>query len=182
MDIAINTDILRSTGSPEMYLRLIAEAGFTHLHWCHQWNTDFLYSAFEIAQHRKWLERYGLKLLDIHGSAGMEKQWFSPDEYCRRSGVELVMNRVVMLRELGVTSLRLVVASRGVVVPASWWGKIKTTTQIVSVVVILMEPAFGDFGAKHILSYIFLALMTVATVGSGADYLHSLWPYVSGKK
>ena len=89
---------------------------------------------------------------------------------------------VVMLRELGVTSLRLVVASRGVVVPASWWGKIKTTTQIVAVVVILMEPAFGDFGAKHILSYVFLALMTVATVGSGADYLRSLWPYVSGKK
>ena len=31
----------------------------------------------------------------------MEKQWFSPEEYRRRSGVELVINRVVMLRELG---------------------------------------------------------------------------------
>ena len=46
---------------------------------------------------------------------------------------------VVMLRELGVTSLRLVVASRGVVVPASWWGKIKTVSQIVAVVVILVS-------------------------------------------
>ena len=100
MDIAISTSILCSTGSPETYLRLIAEAGFTHLHWGHQWDTDFLYSSFEIAQCRKWLKQYGLKLLDIHGSEGVEKQWFSPEEYRRRSGVELVINRVVMLREL----------------------------------------------------------------------------------
>ena len=100
MDIAISTSILCSTGSPETYLRLIAEVGFTHLHWGHHWDTDFLYSRFEIAQIRQWLKRYGLKLLDIHGSEGVEKQWFSPEEYRRRSGVELVLNRVVMLREL----------------------------------------------------------------------------------
>ena len=92
------------------------------------------------------------------------------------------INMPTSLRELGVTSLRLVVASRGVVVPASWWGKIKTTTQIVAVVVILMEPAMGDFGATHIPAYIFLALMAITTVGSGINYLVSLWPYVSGKK
>ena len=67
MDIAVNTDFLRGTGSPEAYLRLIAEAGFTHLHWCHQWNTDFLYGPAELAQYGEWLKRYGLKLLDIHG-------------------------------------------------------------------------------------------------------------------
>lgn len=103
MDIAISTSILCSTGSPETYLRLIAEAGFTHLHWGHHWDTDFLYSRFEIAQIRQWLGQYGLKLLDIHGSEGVEKQWFSPEEYRRRSGVELVLNRVVMLHELGGT-------------------------------------------------------------------------------
>ena len=100
MDIAVSTSILCDTGSPETYLRLIAEAGFTHLHWGHHWDTDFLYSSFEIAQCKKWLKTYGLKLLDIHGSEGVEKQWFSPEEYRRRSGVELVLNRVVMLREL----------------------------------------------------------------------------------
>ena len=88
---------------------------------------------------------------------------------------------VVMLRELGVTSLRLVVASRGVVVPASWWGKIKTVSQIVAVVAILMEPTFGSFGETHILAYAFLGIMAGTTVGSGIDYLVSLWPYVSGK-
>jgi CDP-diacylglycerol--glycerol-3-phosphate 3-phosphatidyltransferase len=89
---------------------------------------------------------------------------------------------IVMLRELGVTSLRLVVASRGVVVPASWWGKIKTVSQILAVTMLIMEPAFPVFAEHPILSYAAMFMMTVTTVGSGVDYLVSLWPYVSGKK
>jgi CDP-diacylglycerol--glycerol-3-phosphate 3-phosphatidyltransferase len=89
---------------------------------------------------------------------------------------------IVMLRELGVTSLRLVVASRGVVVPASWWGKIKTVSQILAVTMLIMEPAFPVFAEHPILSYAAMFMMTVTTIGSGVDYLVSLWPYVSGKK
>ncbi len=103
MNIAINTDFLGSTGSPEPRLRAIAEAGFTHLHWCHQWCTDFLYSSSELKAIGGWLKQYNLKLLDIHGSAGVEKCWFSPVEYERQAGVELVRNRIEMLGELGGT-------------------------------------------------------------------------------
>ena len=56
MDIALNTDFLTSRLSPEKYLRLTSEAGFTHLHWCHQWNTDYLYSASEIDLYKKMAE------------------------------------------------------------------------------------------------------------------------------
>ena len=100
MNISLNTDFLTSKGSAEPYLKLIAEAGFTHLHWCHQWNTDFLYSKYEIAEIAKWLKTYNLKLLDIHGSTGMEKLWFATEEYRRKSGVELVLNRARMFAEL----------------------------------------------------------------------------------
>ena len=100
MNIAINTDYLTSHGSPEKYIHYISEAGFTHLHWCHQWNTDFIYSKSEIAQYKKWLKTYNIKLLDIHGTAGMEKSWFSLEEYQRKAGVELVLNRGRMLKEL----------------------------------------------------------------------------------
>lgn len=102
---------------------------------------------------------------------------------------------VVILRELGVTSLRLVVASRGVVVPASWWGKIKTVTQICALVVILMEPAlthhlaasaattsFNIWYDGHLAAALAMGAMTLTTVGSGLDYLRHLWPYVAGKK
>ena len=100
MQIALNTDILTSRLSPQKYLRLISEAGFTHLHWCHQWNTDFLYEDAEIRQIKEWLKCYQLKLLDIHGSSGMEKCYFSTEEYQRQADVELVLNRIKMLHEL----------------------------------------------------------------------------------
>ena len=103
MTLALNTDILTSRQSPQKYLRLISEAGFTHLHWCHQWNTDFLYGSAEISQIREWLKSYQLKLLDIHGSSGVEKCYFSTEEYQRKAGVELVLNRIRMLRELDGT-------------------------------------------------------------------------------
>ena len=89
---------------------------------------------------------------------------------------------LVMLRELGVTSLRLVVASKNVVVAASFFGKAKTCTQIAGVLVILLEPLFGSFGETHILAYVMMAAMVITTLGSGLDYVRTYWPYLMGKK
>ena len=100
MDLSITTDYFTDRGCPESYLKRIAEADFTHVHWCHQWNTDFIYSECEINQIKKWLAEYGLKLLDLHGSIGPEKNWMSSWEYERLAGVELVKNRMAMVRRL----------------------------------------------------------------------------------
>ncbi len=99
--LSITSDYAISTGCPEPYLRRIAEAGFTHVHWCHQWNTDFLYDDCEIEQIEHWLHRYGLQLTDLHASAGNEKAWGSLREYERLAGVELVANRIGMTAKLG---------------------------------------------------------------------------------
>jgi len=98
--LSIATDYARDTGDPSSYLKHIAEAGFSHIHWCHQWNTDFLCSRWEVEQIQKWLGECGLQLLDLHGSAGCEKGWASPQEYQRLAGVELVRNRVEMTAAL----------------------------------------------------------------------------------
>ncbi len=92
---------------------------------------------------------------------------------------------VIMLRELTVTSLRLVVAgTSGKVVAASLWGKVKTATQCVSIVLILMEPAilYGVTSVPHLLSYIAMAAMVITTVGSGIDYLCAYLPYIDPEK
>jgi len=99
--LAIATDYAASTGDPEPYLQRIARAGFTRVHWCHHWNTDFLYSTHEVRQVKAWLGQYGLSLLDLHGSVGPEKDWASEKEYRRLAGVELVRNRLQMVCELG---------------------------------------------------------------------------------
>ena len=98
---SIATDYLADRGDPSPYLQAIAHAGFTHIHWCHHWNTDLLYSRHEIAQIQRWLDAFGLTLLDLHGSAGAEKAWMALEEYRRLSGVELVENRLRMTAELG---------------------------------------------------------------------------------
>jgi sugar phosphate isomerase/epimerase len=94
--LSITTDYAKDTGDPSPYLKRIADTGFSHVHWCHHWNTDFIYSKYEIEQIKVWLEDYGLKLLDLHGSDGREKGWASSQEYQRLSGVELVKNRIEM--------------------------------------------------------------------------------------
>ena len=99
--LSMTTDYVTGTGCPQPYLQRIAAAGFSHIHWCHQWNTDFLYGEAETAQIAAWLREYNLTLTDLHASAGKEKRWGSPREYERLAGVELVLNRIVMTASLG---------------------------------------------------------------------------------
>jgi sugar phosphate isomerase/epimerase len=99
--LSVTTDYYTGLGCPESHLKQIADAGFTHIHWCHQWNTDFIYTNSEIVQIKKWLEKYNLQVCDLHASDGKEKRWYSEKEYERLAGVELVKNRINMVSQLG---------------------------------------------------------------------------------
>jgi len=99
--LSMTTDYKTSTGCPEPALRRIAEAGFTHVHWCHHWSSDFLYSDADIARIERWLSELGLGVTDLHGSAGRDKEWMSLEEHRRLAGVELVENRIRMAAHLG---------------------------------------------------------------------------------
>ncbi|HBJ19274.1 MAG TPA: CDP-diacylglycerol--glycerol-3-phosphate 3-phosphatidyltransferase [Clostridiales bacterium] len=87
---------------------------------------------------------------------------------------------VILLRELGVTSLRLVVAGKsGIVVAASMLGKAKTVSQMVGTVLILLETTIFPFSAEtHIVAYVVMGIMLVTTLFSGIDYLKSYLPYI----
>ena len=90
---------------------------------------------------------------------------------------------VILLRELGVTSLRLVVAGKsGIVVAASMLGKIKTVSQMVGTVVIIIEPMIPFFKENHVLSYVFMAVMAFTTLFSGIDYLKAYMPHIDSNK
>ena len=93
---------------------------------------------------------------------------------------------VVMLRELAITSLRLVVAGKeGLVIAASFFGKLKTVSQIVAILLILLEPLFvtaSPVFEMRIVSYVAMALMAVTTVASGLDYMKAYMPLVDTNK
>ncbi len=98
---------------------------------------------------------------------------------------------IILLRELGVTSLRLVVANKsGIVVAASILGKIKTVSQMVGTVLILLEPLLlyleGTFlytiADYNIISYAMMAIMAFTTLFSGIDYLRAYLPAIDTNK
>ena len=93
---------------------------------------------------------------------------------------------VVVFRELAVTSIRLVVSGKeGLVVAASWLGKIKTVLQVVCIVTVLLEPALAlviPFCEYYVLSYVTMIAMLVMTLWSGIDYLKSYWKFIDPTK
>ena len=46
---------------------------------------------------------------------------------------------VIIAREFAVSGLRTIAASEGLVIAASWWGKIKTVIQIIAIVLLLLQ-------------------------------------------
>ena len=90
---------------------------------------------------------------------------------------------IILLRELGVTSLRLVVAGKsGIVVAASMLGKIKTVSQMAGTVVLIVEPIIPFFCDNHILSYVMMGIMAFTTLFSGIDYLKAYLPHIDSNK
>jgi len=75
---------------------------------------------------------------------------------------------VIIAREIAVTGLRAIAAERGVVISASWLGKVKTVLQIAAVIALIAvnpAPAWVD---------VLVYLAVAATVISGADYFFGL--------
>ena len=77
---------------------------------------------------------------------------------------------IIVAREFTVTGFRIIAATNRVVIAADKWGKIKTVTQDVAIVLLLM----GNWPFRLIgipMDYIVLIASTVLTVVSGANYI-----------
>ena len=92
---------------------------------------------------------------------------------------------IVILRELAVTSMRLVVSSGAkIVIAANWLGKIKTVTQMASMVALLIEPVFSAnvVNTYNVVSYVVFGLAVIMTVWSGVNYFVAYWPHINPDK
>lgn len=54
---------------------------------------------------------------------------------------------IVLFREFTVTSIRLIAASKGKVIAANIWGKVKTVTQMTAIICVLVMQLVLDIGA-----------------------------------
>lgn len=76
---------------------------------------------------------------------------------------------IIVCRELAVTGLRLLLVEDGEVMAAAWPGKIKTATQMVAIILLLINNV--PFAAMNFpLDQIMLYTCLIFTIYSGVDY------------
>lgn len=76
---------------------------------------------------------------------------------------------IIVMRELAVTGLRLLLVERGIVMAAGGAGKLKTFTQMLSIIFLLL----GDFPFGFLpfsIGQVLLYLALIFTIYSGVDY------------
>jgi len=72
---------------------------------------------------------------------------FTAGDYPVYAKVEAWMVVIIVARELGITGLRLLAASKNVVLAAERYGKHKTISQISAVIALLVMDAYGEWWA-----------------------------------
>jgi CDP-diacylglycerol--glycerol-3-phosphate 3-phosphatidyltransferase len=75
---------------------------------------------------------------------------------------------VIISREFAVSGLRMIAAEQGVVIPASWLGKLKTILQVAAILALIA------FQSTPVAVDVLLYLAVAATIVSGADYFFGL--------
>lgn len=73
---------------------------------------------------------------------------------------------IIIAREFIISGFRLVASDNGIVIAASWWGKIKTILQMVMIIVILL-----NIDGWRPFELILIAAATAMTIVSLIDYL-----------
>ena len=75
---------------------------------------------------------------------------------------------IIIAREFIISGFRLVASDNGVVIAASWWGKFKTTAQMIMIILLIVDLKFAWY---QILEYVFIYIALALTVISLIDYL-----------
>lgn len=85
---------------------------------------------------------------------------------------------VIVAREFIVSGVRMVAASKGEVIAASWYGKFKTVFQMVAIVLFVVKesPAWADaspesYTGLYVLSWLVMGVALILTVVSMVDYI-----------
>ncbi len=74
---------------------------------------------------------------------------------------------IIISREFAISGFRLIAADNGIVIAASWWGKFKTVSQMIMIILLIANLG----GVFTVLENIFKWIALILTVVSLADYI-----------
>ncbi len=80
---------------------------------------------------------------------------------------------IILTRELAITGLRTIAADNGIVIAASKYGKYKTVSQMVMIILLIINCypfTFIGGNARDITALILIIIATALTIISGIDY------------
>ena len=86
---------------------------------------------------------------------------------------------IILAREFIVSGVRMVAASKGEVIAASWYGKFKTVFQMIAIVmftvkdsIFIKDFSMTVFWGLYVLSWIVMCIALILTVVSMLDYIY----------
>ena len=86
---------------------------------------------------------------------------------------------LVLTREFAIASARMIAASNGVVIPANIWGKIKTVTQMVfTILIMLLGEAYYIVETTD--AILFSKLPDLSLVSNGLLWITAIFTVISG--
>ena len=81
---------------------------------------------------------------------------------------------IILAREFAVSGIRLVAAADGEVIAASFWGKLKTVTQMISIIagILLMCITIIPVNVANTITVLLVWLSVIFTIISGIEYIY----------
>lgn len=86
---------------------------------------------------------------------------------------------IVLTREFAIASVRMIAASNGVVIPANIWGKIKTVSQMV-ITILIMLLGEACYLVEKLHTELFVKLPDLSLISNGLLWITAILTVISG--
>ena len=86
---------------------------------------------------------------------------------------------IIIAREFIISGFRLVASDNGIVIAASMWGKSKTVSQMIMIILLILDPSFAPL---HLLTTLSVCAACALTVISLVDYIMKNKSVISATK
>ncbi len=171
MTTANKLTLLRIVLVPVCMIFLMIDAAWAH--WT-GWAVFIIASVTDcadgyIARHYNQITNFGKFMDPLADKMLTTAAFLCLMHYGRMSAAALM---IILAREFAVSGIRLIAASNGTVIAASWWGKVKTVLEMAAIIVAvpLLDNPIGE-NASRLITDVLVWAATAAAVLSGLDYI-----------